>query len=132
VDARKKLRTIGGELKMEEKMQRNKVFDTVAWGAFIITLAAGWLVSEAYKFDTIAYIALGAGIILVALNIARYSSSINISRFSLFVGIMALALSGTGIAGYALPFFPTLILIIGLFIVARAAEKMLGKKQIQP
>ncbi len=115
---------------MEQKTLRNKIFDSAAWGAFIITLGAGWLASEYYQVDTIAYIALGAGIILIALNFARYTSGVSISKFSLFVGILVLALSGSGIVGYALPFFPTLILVIGLFVVAKAAERF-NKKPVQ-
>ncbi len=117
---------------MEEKTMKNKVFDAIAWGAFIVLLGAGWLVATAYQISTTVYIALGAGIILIALNYARWATGTKISKFSLFVGIIAFALSGSGIIGYEMPFIPTVIVLVGLFIVAEAIQKTLYKKQVQP
>jgi len=117
--------------RMEEKTTKNKVFDAIAWGAFIVLLGAGWLTSSYYQIDTGVYIALGAGLILIALNAARRVTGITVSKFSLFIGLLVLALSGSGMLGYALPFIPTLIVLIGLFIVAEATQKTLNKKPIQ-
>lgn len=116
---------------MEEKSAKNKVFDAIAWGAFIVLLGAGWLISSYYQIETGVYIALGVGLILIALNAARRFAGIDVSKFSLFIGLLALALSGSGMLGYALPFIPTLIVLIGLFIVAEAMQKTLNKKAIQ-
>lgn len=116
---------------MEEKMSRNKAFDAVAWGAFILLLGAGWLVSAYYQTSTSIYIALGAGVILIALNFARWATGIQISKFSLFIGAIVLALSGSGVVGYAMPFFPTLIVLVGLFVAAEAIQKLLNTKKVQ-
>ncbi len=119
----------GGE-KMEQKTARNKVFDAVAWGTFIVLLGVGWITSIAYQVSTTVYIALGVGVILIALNLARYFTAIKISKFSLFVGLIALALSGAGIVGYELPFIPTLIVLVGLFVVAEAVQRMTRKQPL--
>jgi hypothetical protein len=116
---------------MSEKTTKNKVFDAIAWGLFIVLLGAGWITSSIYHMDTGIYIALGAGLILIALNLARRTTGITISKFSLFIGLLALALSGSGIAGFAMPFIPTLIILIGLFIVAEAIQKTTHKTKIQ-
>ncbi len=116
---------------MEQKSLKNKVFDAIAWGTFIVILGAGWLTSIYYQIDTGIYIALGIGLILIALNIARRVTGITISKFSLFIGVLALALSGSGMLGYALPLIPTLIVLIGLFIVAEAVQKVNTKKPMQ-
>jgi uncharacterized membrane protein len=116
----------GGE-KMEQKTMRNKVFDTTAWGTFIVLLGVGWIISNAYQVSTTVYIALGVGLILIALNLARYFTATKISKFSLFVGLIALALSGSGIVGYELPFIPTLIVLIGMFVVAEAVQNITRK-----
>jgi hypothetical protein len=116
---------------MSEKTSRNKMFDAVAWGTFILLVGVGWLASTYYQVSTTIYIALGAGLILIALNVARWRSSINISKFSLFVGLIALALSAPGIAGFEMPFIPTLVVLVGLFVVAEAAQKMGNKKPLQ-
>ena len=47
----------------------NKLLNGVAWGAFFVVLGIGWLTSIAYAIDVTAYIAVGVGIILVAINL---------------------------------------------------------------
>ncbi len=115
---------------MEEKSTRNKIFDAIAWGVFIVLLGVGWITSTYYPMDTGIYIALGAGLILITLNLARWTTGISISKFSLFIGMLALALSGSGILGFTMPFIPTLIVLVGLFIVAQAMHKTTSKKPI--
>jgi len=115
---------------MEEKSKNNNIFDVIAWGFFIILLGVGWITFTYYQMDTGIYITLGAGLILTTLNLARWSTGISISKFSLFIGILALALSGSGILGFTMPFIPTLIVLVGLFIVAQAMHKTTSKKPI--
>ncbi len=112
---------------MTAKAPSNKFLDAIAWGIFIVLLGAGWIASAYYQVDTGIYIALGVGVILLALNVARWGLKISISKVSLFVGLLALALSGSGIMGYGLPFIPTVIVLVGLFIVAEALEKIAAK-----
>ncbi len=116
---------------MNEKTQTNKFFDAIAWGIFIVLLGASWIASTYYQLDTGIYIALGAGLILIALNFTRWKTGINVSKFSLFIGLLFLAISGSGILGYAMPFFPTVIVLIGLFVVAEAMQKTINKKPTQ-
>jgi hypothetical protein len=117
--------------KMSENSITNKVLDAVAWGVFIVLLGAGWITSTYYQMDTGIYIALGVGVILIALNLARKTAKIAISKFSLFIGMLALALSGAGIVGFAMPFIPTVVILVGLFIVAEAIQKTTNKKPVQ-
>jgi hypothetical protein len=117
--------------KMTEKSNSNKVLDAIAWGVFAVLLGSGWIASAYYQMDTGIYVALGVGAILIALNLARRITRIAISKFSLFIGVLALALSGAGIAGFAMPFIPTVIVLVGLFIVAEAMQKTTNKKPIQ-
>jgi hypothetical protein len=117
--------------KMNENSITNKVLDAIAWGVFIVLLGAGWITSTYYQMDTGISVALGVGVILIALNLARKTARIAISKFSLFIGVLALALSGAGIVGFAMPFIPTVIVLVGLFIVAEAMQKTIGKKSIQ-
>ncbi len=112
---------------MSEKSPNDKVLVAIAWGVFIVLLGAGWIWSAYYQVDTGIYLALGVGVILLALNFARWGMKITISKGSLFIGLLALALSGSGIVGYALPFIPTVIVLVGLFIVAEALEKITAK-----
>ncbi len=113
---------------MEQKSTTNKVLDALAWGVFIVLLGVGWIASSYYNMDTGIYIALGVGFILIALNVARMSLRISVSKFSLFIGLLALALSGAGLLGFAMPFVPTVIVLVGLFIVAQAVQKTTSKR----
>ena len=116
---------------MTEKTQTTKVLDAIAWGVFIVLLGVGWIASAYYQMDTGIYIALGVGLILIALNLSRRTMGITISKFSLFIGLLALALAGSGIAGFEMPFIPTVIVLVGLFIVAEAIQKTIAKKPLQ-
>jgi hypothetical protein len=107
----------------------NKILNGVAWGAFFAVLGIGWLASIAYKIDVGAYIAVGVGVILVAINLARHNMGVSLSKFSLFIGLIALALGGAGIIGYSLPLIPTIIVLVGLFIVAEGLQKAAHPKQ---
>jgi hypothetical protein len=108
-------------------MADNKTLDSLAWGLFIILIGAGWYIGAAYEMDTGAYIALGVGLILIGLNLARSQMGIKISKFSLFVGLVALAIGFAGILGYALDLFLTVVILIGLFIIGEALGKLLKK-----
>ncbi|HLN90016.1 MAG TPA: hypothetical protein VK253_08120 [Candidatus Binatia bacterium] len=116
---------------MIEKTQKNKTLDGIAWGVFIVLLGAGWTVSAYYNVGTGTYVAFGVGVILIALNLSRRALGIAISKFSLFIGLLAFALAGTGIAGFEMPFIPTVIVLVGLFIVAEAIQKTFIKNQMQ-
>ena len=59
------------------------------------------------------------------------AAKINVSKFSLFIGLLALALAGSGLAGFELPFIPTVIVLVGLFVVAEALQKSINKKPMQ-
>jgi hypothetical protein len=108
----------------------NKLLNGVAWGAFFVVLGLGWLASVTYTMDSGAYVAVGAGAILVAINLARLSMGISLSKFSLFIGLIALALGGAGIISYSLPLIPTVIVLVGLFIVAEGLQKVKATKKM--
>ena len=49
----------------------------------------------------------------------------------LLIGALAMALSGSGILGYAMPFIPTVVVLVSLFVVAEAFQKTINKKPVQ-
>ena len=108
-------------------MADNKTLDSLAWGLFIILIGVGWYVGATYEMDTGAYIALGVGLILIGLNLIRSLMGVKISKFSFFVGLVALAIGVAGVLGYAMDLFLTVIILIGLFIIGEALGKLLKK-----
>jgi hypothetical protein len=107
----------------------NKVLDAIAWGSFFILLGLVWFASSIYSIDTGAWVAVGVGIILMAINLTRLSVGIKISKFSLFIGVLAFALGGAGLIGYSLELMPTMILLLGVFIVAAGRQKATQNKR---
>lgn len=105
-------------------MISNRALEGVAWGVFIIVIGLGWWAGDYYNVDTGPYLAFGLGVILIGLNATRVSVGIRVSRFSLFIGLVAFAMDGAGIMGYSLPVIPTIMILVGLFIVASALRKM--------
>jgi hypothetical protein len=107
----------------------NKLLNSMAWGSFFVVLGIGWVASATYSVDVGAYIAIGIGAILVTINLARLNGGISLSKFSLFIGLIALALGGAGLIGYALPLIPTVIVLVGLFVVAESLQKVTGHQK---
>jgi hypothetical protein len=81
-----------------------------------------------YGISAVSYVALGAGLILIGLNVARTSLGMHLNKFSLFIGIVALIFGGASVVGYGLPLLETIIVLIGLFIVAEAVSALRKSK----
>ena len=108
---------------MEVTRTLNKRYETVAWGTFFILLGVTGLIPGVPEGTG----TLGIGIILLGLNIARYFSNIPTSGFTITLGIIAMVL---GIADVLravlrlpieLPFFPILLITIGVIWLVRAS-----------
>jgi len=112
-------------------MNRNVALTSLAWGLFFVLIGLSWIASEYYKILVVPYVALGAGIILIGLNLARTGLGMRLSKFSLFTGIVAFAFGGAALIGYELPLLETIILLIGLFIIAEAAASLRKPKANQ-
>ncbi len=104
-------------------VMREGTLTSVAWGLFIILIGGLWIVDDITKLNVVSYFALGVGLILIGLNLARRSIGAKMSKFSLGLGIVALLIGFSMVGGLMLPLIPTIIVVIGLFIVAEAAAK---------
>ncbi len=105
-------------------MVTNKALESLAWGAFLVLIGFGWWTGEYYQVDTGSYVAFGVGLILVGLNLTRAGVGTRMSKFSLFIGIIAFAIGAAGILGYSLPLVPTILILIGLFMIAEASQRL--------
>lgn len=97
-----------------------RTLTTVAWGLFFILVGGAWLYGETYHVDMGTIIAIGVGLILVGLNLARSSIGVKMSKFSLGIGILALLIGLARYYGMKLDILPLIIILIGLFIIAEA------------
>ncbi len=102
---------------------KESTLTSVTWGIFILFIGCLWIVAESTRLDMGSYFALGVGLILIGLNLARRNIGTKISKFSLGLGVLALLIGLSTLGGLKLPLVPTIIVIIGIFIVAEAIAK---------
>jgi len=100
-----------------------RTLSTLAWGLLFILVGGTWIYGETYHIDTGTIIAIGVGLILVGLNLARSSIGVRMSKFSLALGILALLIGFARYSGLKLDIVPLIIILIGLFIVAEAIAR---------
>lgn len=109
-------------------MNKNVALTSLSWGVFFVWIGVSWIASEYYGVSMIHYVAFGAGLILICLNIARAGLGMGLSKVGLLIGIIALAFGGTAVMGYPLPLWQTILILIGLFIIAEAAYSLAKSK----
>jgi hypothetical protein len=113
----------GGKMENTRKLTVN--FETIAWGALFIL----WGIMEMFKFLPDGTGAIGIGLILIGLNVARAMTGRPTSSFTTTFGILALLLGGLELArpllhlSFELPIFPILLLALGLITLMRAMKK---------
>lgn len=108
-------------------MNKSVALTSLAWGLFFVVIGVSWGLSSYYTVNVIPIVSLSVGIILIGINIARTSLGMSLSKFSLFIGIIALAFGGAALMGYSLPLWQTIIVLIGLFIIAEAVRSLTKK-----
>ncbi len=102
----------------DESAVLNKRLEDAGWGLFLAMIGILWLVPDAIVPQGTWMV--GAGLILVAVNIIRYAKDIPISGFSTWLGIFAIGAGLVSIAGVHVPLFPLFLVAIGLVILVKA------------
>jgi hypothetical protein len=108
-----------------QKSDLSKRLEAIGWALFLIMIGGIWLVPNE-RVPQGAWL-IGAGLIMLGLNVARHLSGIKISGFSIVLGLLALILGVSGFLGARLPFFPILLILIGAGIVLKRLFE--GKSQ---
>jgi hypothetical protein len=110
---------------METKFKSNPDLGTIAWGTFFLL----WGITELFPSLPEGTGALGIGIILTGLNLARFWKKEPISGFTTTFGILALLLGALQLArGFLqlpidLPIFAILLLALGLILLGNALRE---------
>jgi hypothetical protein len=105
---------------MNKPQTMNRNFEAIAWGALFVW----WGVTELFSSLPDGTGAIGIGLILIGVNIARTLNGIPISRFSTTLGILALVLGGLELAGvllslpFEIPIFAILLIVLGVIVLA--------------
>jgi hypothetical protein len=106
---------------MNSAQTLNHNLETIAWGVLFIW----WGITELFKFLPEGTGALGIGMILLGLNVARSLNGIPASAFTTTLGILALVLGGLELVGsvlslpFEIPIFAILLIVLGVTFLAR-------------
>jgi hypothetical protein len=110
---------------MESTSKSTFDLDAIAWGTFLIF----WGVTAMFKTLPDGIGAIGIGLIMIGLNIARSLLGRPTSGFTTTFGILALILGGLELARpifnltFELPIFAILLLALGLITLIQAMKK---------
>jgi hypothetical protein len=94
-------------------------FDAIGWGALFIW----WGISVLVTSLPVGTVAIGTGVILIGVNVARKLSGVPISRFSTTVGILAFVWGVLELVGvllglpFELPIFAILLIVLGVIVL---------------
>jgi hypothetical protein len=106
---------------MDTLQTLNRRLAATAWGAFFVW----WGITELFPSLPNGSGAIGIGIILLGLNVARSMNSIPTSGFTTTLGILALVLGvldfsrGLLHLSFELPVFGILLIVLGVIFLAR-------------
>jgi hypothetical protein len=104
---------------------KNRDFEAIAWGALFIW----WGITELVNFLPQGAGAMGVGMILIGVNLARQQSGLPMRLFSLTVGVLALIWGGLELAGvmlnlpFELPIFAILLIALGFILLVPAFSR---------
>jgi len=100
-----------------------RTLTTIAWGLFFILIGGAWIYGQTYGVDVGTVVAIGVGLILIGLNLARGAIGAPMGKFSLGIGILALLIGIARYAGLKVDLIPLIIILIGLFVIAEAIAR---------
>lgn len=99
---------------------QNRRLEAIAWGSLLIW----WGITELVTVLPEGTGLIGIGLILIGLDLARWSKDIPASGFSTSLGILALVWGGLELAGvvlslpFEIPVFAILLIVLGSIILA--------------
>ena len=95
--------------------------NAIGWALFLV-MRGGLLLMPKGKVPESAWL-IGAGIILVGVNVVRYLTKIKLCGCTLLVGAILLIAGICGLYGIEFPIFPVLLILAGIGIVVGLITK---------
>ncbi len=96
--------------------------DKYGWGIFLIFVGMIIIFPDATFPD--GTFLLGIGIILLGINFIKYSKKLPISKFTIFIGLIALLSGLTTIYGFDLDIIPIILILWGLSLIFGHKKKL--------
>ena len=113
-----------------EKVALNKRLENIGWGLFLIMWGGSALVPDEAVSD--GWWSIGAGLIMLGLNVARYRNQIRMSGFTTFLGIMAIISGVLELMGLNDLSGAIFLIILGSYLIAKpwfAERQLFGKAE---
>jgi hypothetical protein len=110
---------------IDNRASLNRVLERAAWGIFFI-----WLGITALFQLPNGSTAIGIGLILLGLNLARYLKSLPTSGFTIALGVIALVMGIVDLSKALfnirpdIPLFPVLLILLGVVFLVREVLRM--------
>ena len=114
----------------KQKAALNKRLETIAWGLFLIMLGGFMYVPETTISKGVW--SIGVGLIMLGLNVVRYTRKIRMSGFTTVLGILSLIAGALQVAGIVALEGAVLLIILGAYLVLKPwfeEHKIFGKAE---
>lgn len=108
---------------MPGERSTGKFLDRLAIGSFILYLGVVILLQDLYTLDFWAIASLGAGAMLLILNLARALLHVGISSFSLVLGAALLILGWTRLQELDYNWFAIVLIVVGIWVLGKAGAE---------
>ena len=107
-------------VKSKEKKELEKL-EKIGWGLFLVMLGAIWLFPDSVVPE--GTFMFGVGIILLGMNITKYSKGYRVNSFTIFLGIVALLAGLSSLLGHPVDIFPLILILWGVSIIFGIGRK---------
>jgi len=114
------------EIKSKERKELERLEKT-GWGLFLVMLGAIWLFPDSIVPE--GTFMFGVGIILLGLNLVKYSKGYRVNGFTVFLGIVALIAGLSSLLGRSVDIFPLVLILWGISIIFGIGRKK-NRKEI--
>ena len=102
------------EVKSKERKELEK-FEKIGWGLFLVMLGAIWLFPDSVVPE--GTFMFGVGIILLGINLVKYSKGYRVNGFTIFLGLVAIIAGLSSLLGRSVDIFPLVLILWGISII---------------
>jgi len=108
------------EVKSKERKELER-YEKIGWGLFLVMLGAIWLFPDSVVPE--GTFMFGVGIILLGLNLIKYSKGYRVNGFTIFLGLVALIAGLSSLLGRSVDIFPLVLILWGISIIFGIGRK---------